>query len=608
MSMADERRALDRVPSLFDHASRLHRLTPDQPLPDGGRHYPPGVTDHNHRDDITASLSERRAALLALLEAFFADPVSVTALHDGIRDLPIPSCAIDRMTVEGLPWLKPDLARETGSWLVRHSTDVRAAATGLRLLVGTAHPEDIPLIRTIGLLHRFGCAAIDVLEKIPGAAIQLAWLAERSTGRPHTQAVIAMCRLVDPVTFPWLLRHAVDDRGLVGSHARQVAETVSLADALESGDPDDEVTVHSGKLLQAIASTQDYSVQLHEYADACRAIAGFAVRAGQANPSLDLLAAAVTLAEDLRTGHAACLPWPPGKRATTLERLERLVASPRWAQPLAEARRSPDPMTRWRAAWAVRAMRAVPRDSDLVPPSDGRFNRLAIRVAIPDPAIGEQVETRLLVDGRPVVAEAFRKGAPHGPEDLLGLLAATAEPREVQLAEAYCTEGCCGALHVTISRDGDTVTWGNWRASGAAGALESFRFQAEQYAETIARAVRDHGWEWGARSLARKLNRLLADEPGLLAAWQCEPGRVYARTDEYETIRMCFWHPRYPSGLDSDDPWLQLEWLISVDDTDLDDQAARIIDHLRRVDPKSHAEVVGGSREFADRLGFPWPF
>ncbi|MFD7615894.1 hypothetical protein [Streptomyces sp. NPDC059802] len=40
--------------------------------------------------------------------------------------------------------------------------------------------------------------------------------------------------------------------------------------------------------------------------------------------------------------------------------------------------------------------------------------------------------------------EAFGRGAVHPPEYLLdsGRPRATDEPREVQLAEAYCTEGC----------------------------------------------------------------------------------------------------------------------------------------------------------------------
>ncbi|MGW4142910.1 hypothetical protein ACWELV_40310 [Streptomyces mirabilis] len=33
----------------------------------------------------------------------------------------------------------------------------------------------------------------------------------------------------------------------------------------------------------------------------------------------------------------------------------------------------------------------------------------------------------------------------------------------MRLAEASCTEDCCGALCVTIQRDGDYVLWDEWR-------------------------------------------------------------------------------------------------------------------------------------------------
>ncbi|MGI5490128.1 hypothetical protein [Microtetraspora malaysiensis] len=601
MNVADERWPLDHRPSLFDHASRLHELTPDQPLPDGGRPYPDEIADHERRDD-TVPPDENRAALLSTLEAFFTAPDrSVRALHDRIGALRTPLWAIRPKVLDDLPWLHPDLARHTGLWLARHATDCLPAMVGLCLLVGRARPEDIPLVRTLGLLRCFGSTAVGVLEQVPGAADALIWLAERSTGRPRSQAVAAMCRLGDPTTFPWLLRRATDDRGMVGRYARQIAETVSLADMLESGDPDDEITIHAGKLLQALLSSRDYSVQLHEYADACRAIAGFAIRAETASPTLDVLAAAITLAEDLRTGHAACLPWAAGERAATRERLERLVASPRWAQTLAESWCSPDQMTRWRAGWAAQTMRDVPPDP--VRPGDGELNQLAIRIVVPDPVLDEQVETRLLVDGHPVVAEAFRKGGAFEPEYLLGALEATDKSREVRLAEAYC----CGALHVTIARDGDTVTWRDWRDWRADTTLAPFHFQAEQYDETVAQAVHDHGWEWTARGLARKLNALLLENPSLLANWQCEVGEVFARTSEQDTVRMTFWYPHPPSGLDDDDPWLQFEWVISVDDTDLDTQVAHLTNRLHGTDPKTYARVVGGSREYANRLGFPWP-
>lgn len=602
--MAREREPLDHTPSLFEHASRLHESTPDRPLPEGGLPYPEGVTAHE-RCDHSIPPARHRAALLATLEGFFTGPDrSPRALHDAIAALPAPPYPLDSLALDGPPWPAHDRARETGLWLIRHATDGLAARIGLCLLSGRALPEDIPLIRTLGLLRGFGTPAVAVLEGIPGGASAIVWLARRSSGRPRTDAVAALCRLRDPAGLPWLLRHATDDRGMVGSYARQVAEAVCLADVLEGDHLDDEVVVSAGRLLQALLSSQDYTLQLHEYGDACRAFTGFAVQAGRAAPALDLLAAAVTLAEDLRTGHAACLPWAPGARAAVLDRLERLIASGRWTETLSQAMASSDAMTRWRAAWAARAMGRRPPE---LPPADrGAPNRFAVHVVAPDPVLGEQVETRLLVDGRPVVAEAFRKGPPYGPEYLLKRLEAGPEPRDVRLAEAYCTEGCCGALYVTIARDGDTVTWSDWRDPDGTVPLEPFRFEARQYSEAVEQALRDRGWEWPARSVARELNRLLGDDPGLLGRWRCETGGVSARTGEQDHIRMYFWHPRYipePEG----EPWLQFEWIIPMDGTPPADQAARLVRQLREIDPKSEAEVVGGSREHADSLGFPWP-
>ncbi|WP_066951984.1 hypothetical protein, partial [Microtetraspora fusca] len=467
-------------------------------------------------------------------------------------------------------------------------------------------PQDVELVRTLGLLPCLGPTAVNVLETIPQVAADLIWLADRASPLTRTRAVAAMCRIGDPIATGWLLRHATDGRHPTESDAVQIAEAVSLADALEEAAAiDNEIILTAGRLLQALCSSDGYPARPDEYHDVCRAIAAFAVHAAEARPELDLLAALITLAEELRSGPAALLPWPTGEPATTLSRLDRLIASPRWAPVLAEARRSADQVTRWRAGWATRAIaRPFP---DRGSPGEAVHDRLAIRVAVPDPVRSGLVETRLLVNGRPVIADAFHKGLPYQPEDLLGALEATDRPHEVRLAEAYCTEGCCGALYVTIVRDGDTVVWRDWRDPDGTVTLPPFRFHAERYAATIAQAGRDHGWEWPARSLARKLDRRLRDQPEPLAAWECDLGRVYARNEEQDTVSMSFWHPRHPSSWDGDDPWLQFEWVIPLDGTDLDAQVAHLADRLRHTDPKTYAKVVGGSREYADRLGFPWP-
>ncbi|WP_214412030.1 hypothetical protein [Sphaerisporangium fuscum] len=332
------------------------------------------------------------------------------------------------------------------------------------------------------------------------------------------------------------------------------------------------------------------------------------MQAATANPALDLVAAAVTLAQELVSGHAACLPWSSGTLEATLERLRRLLVSARWIDLLQEAARSPDAMTRWRAGWAQRAVGTLP---PVPPPGQDGYDHLAVHVVVPDPALSGPVETRLLVNGRPVVAKAFRAGTPYPPELLLDDLGAAEEPREVRLAEAYRTEGCCGALYVTIARDDGTVVWRDWRdSSGQAVTLEPACFAADAYEEVIGRAVGDRGWEWRARTLAWEVLRLLREDPGLLSAWQCELHHVHAAVDRQDEIEIIFLHRRRPSPLEDwtdDEPWLQFSLTVPLDGTDVNSQAARLVNRLRGDDPKAYAEIISGGREFAEMLGFPWP-
>lgn len=74
--------------------------------------------------------------------------------------------------------------QQTGRWLVRHSTDRCAATVGLALLATDWAEDDIPLIRTIGLLsERFGALAAEALQRRCGGGEALLWLAKRA-GRP----------------------------------------------------------------------------------------------------------------------------------------------------------------------------------------------------------------------------------------------------------------------------------------------------------------------------------------------------------------------------------------------------------------------------------------
>jgi hypothetical protein len=365
------------------------------------------------------------------------------------------------------PYPSEQRAREVGVWLARNGNDRRPVMVGLALLRGTAKRQDISLVKTVGLLKCFDSAAVKVLASIPGAAPELIWLAERSRPHSRSSAVEELCKLADPATLPWLLRHAMDERrGISSTLARQIAEGTSLAGSLSEDHCDEQVWDQAGRILLAMTSTRNYETEIGRYEDARPAYRRFAASAARMTPTLDHCAALVSITDDLRTGPAACLPWAGSERESVIAELLAVLRSPGWSQTLSLAAGSTDPTTRWRARWAKQAAQRGDVDD---PASAEAGNRFEIRVVMPDPDPEgfPQVETRILIGGRPIIAAAFDKGPAGIPERLLGEkggLRADVEPREVRLAEAYCTEGCCGGLYVTIVRDGDEVVWRDWRS------------------------------------------------------------------------------------------------------------------------------------------------
>ncbi|MEU9289297.1 hypothetical protein AB0D57_32675 [Streptomyces sp. NPDC048275] len=120
--------------------------------------------------------------------------------------------------------------------------------------------------------------------------------------------------------------------------------------------------------------------------------------------------------------------------STARRTLEAVLSAQSWA---AVAQSEPEePSERRRVHWIRRTARQ--------PFHRATVSRFRVEATVRDPADPDTVEARLLIDGRPLVPEAFGKGSANSPEYLLdsGRLRAAAEPREVQLADAYCTEGC----------------------------------------------------------------------------------------------------------------------------------------------------------------------
>ncbi|MFE2531549.1 hypothetical protein [Streptomyces sp. NPDC059371] len=238
------------------------------------------------------------------------------------------------------------------------------------------------------------------------------------------------------------------------------------------------------------------------------------------------------------------------------------------------------------------------------------MNHLALRVVAPDPTQrGDAVEVRPIIDGQDILATAFDQGPAEDPGQLLAPsrpLMPSHEPKEVRLAEAECTEGCCGAVYVTITREEDAVVWSNWRNPDGAVDLPSYRFDMRPYEAEVERAVADHSWEWPARTVARLLEESLRRQTQWLDRWRCRLAWVSALPSERDRVTVAFFHPGPPAGSD-EQPWLQFRQVLSVTDDAPIGQADRMLRDLLEADPRATGEVCGGSREFAGRLGYPWP-
>ncbi|WP_460399265.1 hypothetical protein [Actinophytocola sediminis] len=586
MSVSSERSALDRPVSLFEHAQRLHRRTPDDPLPAGGRPFP------DDGDQPRIPYPERKPALTAALREFLATPSSAQDLHDVCTRLTISSRDVAWVS-ETVPQPSPRLL-DIARWLVRHGTDRRAVIVGLGLLGGHAEQHDIPMLTVIGRLSFADYLAIGALTRIPGAERDLIWLAERSRSHPRIRAVESLLGHRDPAVRDWV---RCTPRELLSSDlARKIAQAHALAELLNGPAVDDALWDQAGNLLLAMTSTRNYRSEIGRYPDAPAVYQRWVTLAGQRPPTLGRATLLATVAEDLRTGPAA--PVVGESRGRLVDRIGSLLSAGPWLARLRRDARSADPVEARRAAWVIAqtAKGGVPA---------GRF---VVQVVVPAPeTVGfPVVEARILIDGMPVVATAFDRGGAESPEQLLhsGRLRATDDPREVRLAEAYCTEGCCGGLYVTITRDGPEVVWQDWRSSTPGDPPQETRFDAADYDREIARAERDHSWEWPARTVARLVAERLDTDPTILGRWDCRPGWCTAWLRDLDRVRLTFEHParRTPS----DEPSVQFGLVVDVHDQDPAALAAAVIESILDIDPKTTAEIVGGSQDGAEKLGLTY--
>ncbi|MEV7771262.1 hypothetical protein [Kitasatospora sp. NPDC086791] len=240
-------------------------------------------------------------------------------------------------------------------------------------------------------------------------------------------------------------------------------------------------------------------------------------------------------------------------------------------------------------------------------------DRLSLSILCPPPGEGG-VEVRPIVNGRDLLAEVvpggvggsrYLGGGPRylsGPD---GPLHATATPHEVRLAWSGCgSEECCGALYLTVRRDGDHVVWAAWRDRANQDVdLPELRFAADQYGAEVRRAGADRSGEWPAGAVARLLEAGLRGREDWLVGWDCEVEDVWASREQPDRIHVLLRHPRDRADADQ----LQFGIALPISADDPADQAEHVEARLTAGDPRATAEVWGGSRDAAERLGYPWP-
>ncbi|MFG2993342.1 hypothetical protein ACGFZK_29275 [Streptomyces sp. NPDC048257] len=605
MSVRDEREPLaPRTTSLYDYALFRHGIEPEGRVPRRGYPLPEGSPPEPGRPRMPwkQAQAEVSSALTPLLAD--TDPVrAAEAVHRRADALGMPSRALCAAAAR-LPLADEDAARRTARQLTRTGTTPAAVGVGLGLLTRLGEPEDVPCLKVLGLLSSFGPAA-DALDPLDRQAAAQLVIRGRDRSEQLTPLVGAIATGDAEAVRAALVAVPDEPRALLS--ARRIAEAADLHGLLRARPVDPELLALTGRLLHRMSRDVGRRAEILDYLSATNVYAYFVGYADRLPPTPELHELLLSIALDLHSGPAALLDWRPHRREALLGGLERLLAGPAWALGPDAPSGGEDPAPaaeRRRADWIRRTGRK-PFAGTAARDSHPRWEVAVVH----DAADSNSVETRILVDGLPLLPALFGKGPGLPPEHLVdrGEFRAGPEPREVLLAEAECTEGCCGALYVTIRRDGPEVVWDGWR--GAVGPQPPpYRFDAAAYDAEVERAERDHSWCWPARRTARLIAAGLRERPELLSRWDLSANWIATDWDDPHTsvLWLVFTPPDGALGPEGTPLRLYFEWRLPDDGTPPEELTAAALDRIGRSDPKGFARLRRGSSELAASLGYSW--
>ncbi|GGN02341.1 hypothetical protein GCM10011609_46470 [Lentzea pudingi] len=524
-------------------------------------------------DLLDVGSEERRQALTALLRDFFTDPaLSAGTLHDRCTRLAFYDYDVRAVLRDLSPLPSPRLTA-TARQLIT-STDQRAVLLGLGLLTGHARPDDVPMVRTLGLLNFASSQACRVLLAIPGAETDAVWVADRSPG-VRGEVGDALRGHPDPDVRGWACRNS---SGYM-THVRQRAGKHELRALLDRTHVDDALWDHIGQRLFRMCHYY-LSSEFGYYPHDTTALRRWVSLAARRPATVDRAVQLCSLAEELVSGHAAVAVR--GLRDGLVAEIGNVLEG--WRD-LLEREAARD----GRAAWVLRELAGLRTP----------LNRFAVRIVshAPEPTGG--VEARVFIDGTPLYAALFQGGF-SGPSERVvdgGRLRAENQPREILLDDYDGTN-----LYVTIVREGAEVVWKDWRWDMRPDRLPGeFRFDAAEYDHEVERAEFDRGWEWPARTVARLVERRLRADPTVLGRWDCGPGHCHSARDVHDAAVLDFTHPADASW---DEPSVTFRLGINAAGRDPEAVADDVIAMLCASDPKETVGMVGrDSAAMAARLG-----
>lgn len=304
-----------------------------------------------------------------------------------------------------LPLENTAAARALGCHLTRTGTSTLTVNVGIALLARLGEPEDVPYLKVLGLPRVLARPVAGALTALACPTAALVWLADHAENRALRHLIDAIAAHDDHEARTWLINAPLDSRTVGPSTARRIAEAVQLADILSEEQIDTQAVARTGRLLSQMTGLRDYQPEILSYQQATTAYNAFVARASQLPPTLDHYAVLPSVALDLHSGPSVVLDWQPGQREALLRALEAVLSNQSWT---AVTESEPEkPAERRRVHWIRRSTR---QPFDHV--TDSRFR---VEATVRDPADPDTVEARLLIDGRPLVPEAFGKGPANSP-------------------------------------------------------------------------------------------------------------------------------------------------------------------------------------------------